>query len=356
MLIIKRFIVWTILFAITLTQFLLYLPDFSCTLSTSLPTCTAQFNFAIVDSSRITHDFIASVQEFLKLLSYLTIDMGWSNELSDPSIYNDENLVDTFHQENIYKMNYFGYCKRTNGKRVYCVQNGNSGMDVLSLLIRDIGIQLGKLSSIHAGNTKVLADSLAFTYQLALSSLHSFLKNDRSRENAFSNIIVGSLHDESVSSNYSKGVTIAYALMIFNKILLFIHISEICMSFVCLLSVVIFGMSLIWGKKHYALPILLKSTSFILITASSITIISNILYLMGLKMLEPSKINGVSTGWELLQVTVGSGFIIGCTRYLVQCIFVPVTFLTANHYSVKNSSKKTEEVIIEDDDSLKEIS
>lgn len=342
MLIFKRFIVWTILFGITTTQFLLYLPNFSCTSSIGLPICTEQFSFSIIGTSTITRDFIASVKEFLKLVSYLAIDMGWSNSLADPEIYNDENLVDTFESENIYRVNYFGYCKKNNNQRMYCVPNGNAGMDVLTILVRDVGIQLGKLSSVHVNNTTILGDSLVLTYQLALSSLRKFLKGDRYRGNALSKVIFGSdINDTETTgrdkaAHYSKGVDAAYFLSVANKIMFLLQVCEVVTSFLCLLTVIGFGMGLTLTKKHRSLPVLLKVVISTLLIIASITLISSVLYFLSLKTLEPSNDpSHGSTGWELLQVNIGNGFIIGCVRYLVQLTLLPVAFLTANHYSVK---------------------
>lgn len=342
MLVFKRFIVWTILFSITATQFFLYLPNFSCTISTGVPLCAAQFNFSIVGTSTITRDFIDSIREFLRLISYLALDMRWSG-VTDPEIYNEENLVDTFDADNLYKVNFFGYCKKNGDYRAYCVQNGDSGMDVLGVLVRDVGIQLAKLSSSSANDTKVLGDSLVLTYHLSLSSLRKFLKGDRHNSNAFSKILLGTggtETDDKRAAQYGKGVEIAYALKMFNKVLFYVQVGEFASSFVCLVTVVGFGLVLTFGKRHRSLPFLLKTTSSMLIAVATLTLLGTTIYFFLLKLLEPSHDHSQISEWALLQVTIGSGFVICFARYLLQLFLLPITFLTANHYSVRAGSKQ----------------
>ncbi|CAR26630.1 hypothetical protein ZYGR_0H04480 [Zygosaccharomyces rouxii] len=342
MIVFKRFIVWTILFGITTIQFLLYLPNFTCTVSTGVPLCAAQFNFSIVGTSTITKDFIDSIREFLRLISYLALDMGRVGA-TDPKIYNEENLVDTFDPDNVYKVNFFGYCKKSGYHRAYCVQNGDSGMDVLSILVRDVGIQLSKLSSSPANNTKVLGDSLVLTYHLSLSSLRRFLKGDRRNSNAFSKILLGAQDtgtDDDRADKFGKGVDIAYVLKVFNKILFFWQVGEFASSFVCLITVIVFGLVLMFGKRHRSLPLMLKCSSSILIIVATVTLLGNTVYFLFLKLLEPSHDYSQTPDWALLQVTIGSGFVICCARYMLQLLFLPVTFLTANHYSIRRKPKK----------------
>lgn len=349
MIVFKRFIVWTILFGITTVQFLLYLPNFTCTVSTGVPLCTAQFNFSVVGTSAITRDFIDSIREFLKLISYLALDMGWAGA-TDSKIYNEENLVDTFDPDNIYKVNFFGYCKKNGYRRVYCVQNGDSGMDILSVLVRDVGIQLAKLSSSPANNTKVLGDSLVLTYHLSLSSLRRFLKGDRRNSNAFSRILIGAQDtgaDDDRAEQFGKGVDIAHVLKIFNKILFFWQIAELATSFICLITVIAFGVALTFGKKHRLLPTILKFSSSILVIVASLTLLGNILYFLFLKLLEPSQDNSQTSDWALLKVTIGSGFVICCGRFMLQSLFLPITFLTANHYSIKDSKTNSDDQSVE---------
>ncbi|CCD24621.1 Sma2p NDAI_0D03070 [Naumovozyma dairenensis CBS 421] len=347
MLIFKRFIVWAILLGLTSIQFLLYLPSFTCTFSPLSSFCSPQFNFGIVGTSIAAKEFIGSVREFLKLLSYLTLDMGWSNELIDPEIYKDENLIDTFQDSNVYKVNYLGFCKKNDieDKKIYCVSNGLAGMDILGILIRDIGLQLGELSSAHVNDTRQLGDSMVFTYHLTLNSLRKLFKNDKKKDKGFSKILLGDQKNADGPKNYRRGIDIAYTLMLFNKVLTITYLTEFSISFICVAIVVAFGMVLLWGKHHRFIPLFLKIFGSLLMLLSTITFCCNIIYLLILKAWEVNTSETTSvTGWEMLKVSIGSGFMINGVRYVLQWVFLPVLFLTANHYGVKaTNDDKTKE-------------
>lgn len=350
MLIVKRFILWVLLFFMAITQLLLYLPDFSCSISTGLPLCIPQFNVNIVTGSRTTKDFVSSVRQFLRLISYLAIDMGWSKYLADPHIYNEENLVDTFDTDNLFKINYFGFCKKTSGKTKYCVANGDCGMDVLGILVRDVGLQLGRLTQRYENNTRILGDSLVFTYHLGLSSMRKFLRNDNYRNNAFSKLLLAT-DDQPYSNtrikNYAKGVTVAYTLVVVNKIMFYMHLAEITISAAFVVAVLGFGFVLIFGKHHTIMPFLLKGWGSVLMISSTSSYLATIVYLGTLKLLEPTEMLDTqsqvaghvlnndthSNNWDLLQTTVGSGFVISCFRYIVQCLMLPLVFIAANRYT-----------------------
>lgn len=342
--------------AITLTQFFLYIPNFSCTGSASLPFCAEQFSFSIIESSSITKNFIGSIKEFLRLVSFLAIDMGWSNTLSDPDIYKEDNLVDTFDSENVYQVNYFGYCKKKNNKRLYCAPSGNNGMDVLGILVRDIGIQLCMLSAPRQNDTKVLGDSLVLTYHLALSSLRKILKDGQG--NVFSKILLRgddvSSKGRSKTSRYNKGVEVAYSLEIANRAMLFLQACEVLVSFACALIVIGFGIVLTLGKKHRLFPILLQLGTSSLVSLATVSLIGTILYYLALKSLEPSNdLRQQGTGWEMMQVTIGTGFIIGCIRYGVQVTLLPLTWIISKRYSSKKVIVQDSADTVSSDDASK---
>lgn len=253
----------------------------------------------------------------MRLISYLTIDMGWSNELTDPSVYEDENLVDTFQPDKVFELNYFGFCKRSNRSKIYCTSNQNYGMDVLEVLVRDVGIQLGNISTTRSNETKKFGDSLVLTYRLALTSIRDFLKHDKHSGNALSKALIGTpdpnVKDQSPTKNYSKGVNLAYILMVFNGMVFYLAVLELIVGFLSICVVSAFGGALSVGKRHRLFPILLKFSSSILVTLSTLTLLCNVIYLIALKTLEPDDVSVAgpdravshTTGWELLQVNVG---------------------------------------------------
>lgn len=347
MLLFKRFIVWVILFGVTLTHVLLYIPDFTCMSSNRLSICLPQFSFGIIDSSSITHDFIASLREFLKLLSYLTIDMGWSNGIPHSQTYNDENLVNTFSLSNDYNVNHFGYCKLTDDIKEYCTGNNHSGLDIFGLLVKDVGIQLAKLSSRHENNTNLLGDSLVFTYHLSLSSVFKFLKGDERHGNSFSKLLIGDKasaekeDDDEKTYAYRRGVFLMYGIMLFNRIFYYIHLFEIMTGIFCLIAVITFGFVLLLRKKHNIVPQIIKISSSLLLILASTCFIGTLSYITLLKMFELDPTGLVTTGWEMLEVSLGSGFIVSSIRYIFQWIYVPLAFITSNHYTSQKRGEST---------------
>lgn len=301
--------------------------------------CLEQFNFSIVGSSGITEDFINSVKEVLKLVSYLAIDMGWSTELTDSDIYREENLVDTFDADNVYKVNHFGYCKKRGDSTLYCARNGHSGMDILGILVRDVGIQLGKLSGSHQNETGVLGDSLVLTYHVALSSLQKFLKAEQT--SALSKVL---LTDDdrtgsrkiSQASQFARGVALARFLQVANIGVFVSLISELAVSMLCMIAVIAYGITLMFKVKVRILNTALKATISTLTGVATITFVSTLLYFLALKTLEPSADPlEPSTKWDIMRVGVGPGFIIGCIRYALQVMLLPLVFVTICHYKTR---------------------
>lgn len=335
----KNFILWIILLVMVLTQLLLYIPIFSCRNSGPTPVCLEQFRFSIVGASAVTEEFISSIKEVLRLVSYLAIDMGWSTDLGDSDLYREENLVDTFDAQNTYKVNYLGYCKRRHNTVLYCAPNGHSGMDVLGILVRDIGIQLGMLSSSHVDDTTLLGNSMVLTYHLALSSLEKFLKAEQT--SALSKMIL--LDDDTSSSEgkphvsqFARGVALARFLQVANGSVFIVLLCELSLSALCLLVVLVYGLTLILRLKLKIIATSLKFTISTLMGVATITFLSTLLYFLVLKTLEPSRDPLQMAGkWDIMQVSVGPGFIIGCIRYALQVLLLPLIFVVLRYYKTR---------------------
>ncbi|QLQ79941.1 hypothetical protein HG537_0C05900 [Torulaspora globosa] len=339
MIFLKKFVAWIIMLIIALTQLLLYIPIFSCRDTGPSPVCIEQFRFSIIGSSAITEEFINSVKEVLKLISYLAIDMGWSTRMTDSEIYREENLVDTFDAENVYSVNHFGYCKKKHNSIVYCARNGHSGMDVLGILVRDIGIQLGMLSISHQNETTMVGDSLVLTYHLGLTSLKKFLKAKQT--STLSKVLLLEDGQTERTNNtgppqFAKGVALARFLQLANAGVLIMLINEIAASTLCLLAVLAYGITLILKLKVRILITALKVAASTLIAIATITFTSTLLYFLALKTLEPSSDPlQPPTKWDIMQVSVGPGFVIGWIRYALQIILLPLVFLTIRYYRAR---------------------
>ncbi|QLL32421.1 hypothetical protein HG536_0C05900 [Torulaspora globosa] len=341
----KRFLAWIILLIVALTQLLLYIPILSCRNTGSF--CVEQFRFSITGSSAITEEFINSVKEVLKLISYLALDMGWSTGLTDSDVYREENLVDTFDSENVYSVNHFGYCKKKHSTILYCAHNGHSGMDVLGILVRDIGIQLGMLSMPHQNETTMVGESLVLTYHLGLTSLKKFLKAKQT--SALSKVLLledGQAESGKISgaSQFARGVALARFLQLANAGVLIMLINEISVSVLCMLAVLVYGITLVLKVKVRILITVLKAAASVLIGIATITFASTLLYFLALKTLEPSGDPlQPATKWDIMQLSVGPGFVIGWIRYALQIILLPLTFGTLRYYSTREEPSQVVE-------------
>ena len=357
----KHLLLWIILISLSLIQLLLYLPNLTCNPEINLPICTPQFSVSLSGSSTVSREFLGSIREFLRLLSYLTIDMGWSNELISPDVYDRRNLIDTFDSGNTYDINYFGFCKTTaatdGDNNIFCSSSARSGMDIPSILVKDIGVKLGTLSTAYVNSTESLGNSLLLTYHLAIASLRNLIRNDlRTGDDTVLSLLIGSALKsgddngskddgtmDTESSKYVKGIELAYMLMRFNSIMLQFLIYEMVTGMLSTVLTALFGVLLLVNLKIRLFILILRITAVVFFTISTVSFLATVLYLAGLKSLEPSTdMPGTETPdsqtWGLLEVTVGTGFIVTCVRYMIQCVVLVLTFLST--LKLRSRSKK----------------
>lgn len=351
----KRLVIWCCLILTCITQILLYIPTFTCTANDNLPICTPQFQFSLVDDSPLGQELISSAREFLKLLSYLTIDMGWTpNHIikfketygSTKNIYDDENLVDTFYQGNYFKVNYQGYCKYNKNKFKYitrkqCYSNENNGMDILTVLMRDIGVQLGELSYLQNNESIKLGNSVVYTYKLATQSLFDFIYNDEKEDNMFARVILGNNNKTNTydngeaspkrNSNFEKVIIIARVFTLFNEGIRIILIVEMSFSLVCFVISLLSFLPLI-KPISYKFIILAFLTTLMYILLATATFLNSVILQVILKSLSPMIdemdniiVHSNQEDWGLIRVSVGTGFILGCLRYVIQLGFFSLT-------------------------------
>lgn len=329
----------------------MYIPTFTCTGNDHLPLCTSQFMFSLMDDSTLGQELINTAREFLRLLSYLTLDMGWTpndiirfNDTFDANdMYADEHLIDTFHRGNTFKVNYHGYCKYTKNKYItkrQCYSNGNNGMDIMTVLMRDIGIQLGGLSSLETKDSLKLGNSVVSTYKLATESLFNFIWNDAKEDNMFARIVLGVNETNSTTilesdgkpyTNFEKVIIIARIFNLFNEGIRIILMVEMIISCVCLLST-LFSLWMLLKPISSRASIInfLMALTYILLATT--TFLNSIILQIILKTLAPSlddqeHILPQQDDWGLIRVTIGSGFIFGCFRYAVQVGFFIISIV-----------------------------
>lgn len=333
----------------------------TCTGEDSLPYCTPQFKFELMDDSTLGQELINSAREFLRLLSYLTIDMGWtSNDIikynqtyGTDDIYAEEHLVNTFHKGNYFKVNYNGYCKYSKNKYITkkkCYSNENNGMDIITVLMRDIGIQLGELSSLNKNETLKLGNSVVYTYKLATRSLFHFIRKDHKEDNMFAKIVLGVTSDDSElnederhRTNFEKVIIVARLFTLFNQGIRWILLVEVIMAVLCLLTSL---QTLILLLK----PITSKLSIFSFLIAltylllATTTFVNSLILQIVLRALAPAldaneNILPSEDDWGFIRVQIGTGFILGCLRFGFQCVFFIITTIIICLYK-----KKPEEV------------
>ncbi|AET37403.1 Sma2p Ecym_1152 [Eremothecium cymbalariae DBVPG len=226
---------WFMLLALALAICLLHLPNYSCTYSRDLPICTPQFSFQLTNTTPTATLFLSTVKEVSMLLSYVAIDLGWNVNFPKPNDYDTSNLVNTFDPSNKYHVNLFGYCKwqpLSSKSNWYCMDNPN-GLDIISMIIRDLGAQLGVLS--HS-NTKILSDSLWILYRSMFDSFYKFVHDDDYRANKVASFLQ-SLQQGGPQASVDQFKTVTLLLKCFERLTSAIQIAEICSFGLIVLSI-----------------------------------------------------------------------------------------------------------------------
>ncbi|AMD22077.1 HGL263Wp [Eremothecium sinecaudum] len=242
---------WFMLLALSLAICLLHLPNYSCTYSRDLPICTPQFSFQLTNTTPTATLFLSTVKEVSMLLSYVAIDLGWNVNFPKPDDYDTSNLVNTFDPSNKYHVNLFGYCKwqpLSSKATWYCMDNPN-GLDILSMIVRDLGAQLGVLS--HS-NTKILSDSLWILYRSMFDSFYKFVHDDDYRANKVASFLQSLQQGEPLHS-VDQFKTVTLLVKCFENLTWAIQVTEICsfvlMAVAFLLSCVAFILDLMSNKE-----------------------------------------------------------------------------------------------------------
>ncbi|KAK6456633.1 uncharacterized protein RJT20DRAFT_78579, partial [Scheffersomyces xylosifermentans] len=160
----------------------------SCATSGYLPIYT----LTIDDKSFAAKQILSSLQEGLKMISYVAKDLSVTlnnNDLRDSKIdYMD--VIDTFSNHNEYKFSFGGYCRMNSVTGVESCSDCN-GIDIFSCLIKDIGLQLGSISKVE--DPKVIGTSFVITYSSSLSSLETLYRRGKLNEPGFEELDIDRL-------------------------------------------------------------------------------------------------------------------------------------------------------------------
>ncbi|KAG7929121.1 hypothetical protein KL925_001302 [Ogataea polymorpha] len=128
--------------------------------------CLPKIEFQFIDDSRASP--LNTIRESIKVITYFAMDLGTDSPAVD---FTDKDIkeIDTFSVDNIFKINYFGYCKDnylTNGRTCTSFRGG---LDLPSVLVKDAGMSLSIISS--QGQPQDVGDSLVTGFHAILESL-----------------------------------------------------------------------------------------------------------------------------------------------------------------------------------------
>lgn len=169
--------VFVVMFLILATSVLLScVPFLTCTTNAPSGVCIPQVSIQLADSAPASKSVLSTVRELFKVLSYFLMDFGATTaeiDLINTQIddYYRVNAIETFNEDTVYRLNYWGYCRLAPSDYSYFCMN-SYGFDLLAVLIRDAGVQLAALTGT---NVEIMGDSFALTYELAISSFNKLL-------------------------------------------------------------------------------------------------------------------------------------------------------------------------------------
>lgn len=155
------------------------LPITTCSSRSFNNICLPQVSIQLTDSAPASKSALATVRELFKVLSYLALDFGDTKGEIDYlntkfEDYYKNNVIDTFSEDTIYRLNYWGYCRMsTRDSDYFCMSS--CGFDLLGVLVRDAGVQLAELTGT---NVEIMGDSFAMTYEFAVSGFNQLINRD----------------------------------------------------------------------------------------------------------------------------------------------------------------------------------
>ncbi|ODV83324.1 hypothetical protein CANARDRAFT_187001, partial [[Candida] arabinofermentans NRRL YB-2248] len=111
---------------------------------------------------------LATIHDSIKVVSYFAMDLG-TNKVNTE--FSDEEIdgIDSFSIENIYRLNYFGYCRFNYMNNIESCDTFSSGLDLASVLVRDAGVRLSMISK--QGNPSDIGNSLVSAYHALLEHI-----------------------------------------------------------------------------------------------------------------------------------------------------------------------------------------
>ncbi|KAG2733083.1 hypothetical protein G9P44_004073 [Scheffersomyces stipitis] len=153
--------------------------------------CEPLFTLRILDSPKGANQMLSGIREGLRMLSYVAIDLGVNNNLLNNKNLNYDHVIDTLsNSNNIFKFGYNGYCRYDSATKEQICSKCN-GLDIFSCLVKDIGIQLGKVS--NSNSPDLIGESLCTVYHESMSSMLLLYEFGKAKRPGYENIDLNKL-------------------------------------------------------------------------------------------------------------------------------------------------------------------
>lgn len=329
----RRAFICVSILCVALAQLLMHMVSISCTSKTGERFCHPQFTLTFSGPPVGSDGLLLALKDLLKLLSYMAIDLGSHHSLPQDADYDEINLVNTLESSNTFKVNFLGYCKdqpMIRELKNYCTKH-NSGLDPISLIMRDMGIQFGLLSS---KNPKIMGESFVYTYKLGLRAIADTSRNLDKENNMLRRYLKGFSGDpdsEADRIQIQKIVIFANWLLFtqdFCLVINWLNLIEFILSILAVLLATLMTPVILKGPRgKLNLLRLMVVPTFKIIAVSVILAncccnLSSTLWFVVLRKAGRSVLKGT----DINSVRLGSGLILSWVRLLLECILAWIGF------------------------------
>ncbi|CEP61673.1 Sma2p LALA0_S03e08218g [Lachancea lanzarotensis] len=338
---------WFSILISLLAIILLHLPSVSCNSLAGPRFCIPQYTLRFLEVPDPGQNIFVGAKSLLTLLSYVALDLNANGKAANLEDYDDVNLVNTFNAPNRYKMNHLGYCKdQPSVAKIprYCINNRN-GLEPVSTLMRDVGVQFGITSS---KNPYMMGNSFVYAFKLGLRALLEAGRNETGSADDSNNIFAKYMSPYSGSNSeipvrdLSQWQSAAELLEVLQHLcwsISFINLIEFSLCILVIISTVVTSPTAFTGKRrdkrfettwrtvgiwgHFflkVLPVLAAIVSFFGVFVSTVLYSS---------LNKASVTQGLSKKYFDLQI--GGAFYMNVVRLVLECVLVWQTLKFNQH-------------------------
>ncbi|SCV04871.1 LANO_0G13256g1_1 [Lachancea nothofagi CBS 11611] len=321
---------WFSILIILFSLVLLHLPSVSCTSIGGPRFCVPQYKIQFLEVPDGDQDLLLGAKDLLTLLSYVAVDLNSKIRPAVPTDYDDVNLVNTFNPSNTFKINHLGYCKEQPGvKKIpsYCSDNGN-GLELISMLVRDVGVQFGITSS---KNPRIMGDSFVYAFKLGLRTLVESRRGNPKSGSAFSKYIPSESSSpplEGDPESFSRWSGVAGFLLLMQKFcwsMSLINLVEFSMCILVIVSTIIMAPAALTGRKSSNWHMVDEFGCLVLKIIPMLTVIVSFLGVFSSSLFHATLIKSSATyglSHRYYELQIGSGFYLSIVRLILECVLL----------------------------------